>query len=133
MTGYIDCTCRVSGTATVHVRGEEGIDPQFVEEFFVSVRSCFDADVHQHDAMMRVADDLFDQLVALFLVLHGVADSESLWMDVLEGWDQVALFFVDKAFAVTDKKTEIAGLRVIDGGVIDLVEDAVRNGEPDPA
>jgi len=82
---------------------------------------------------MRVADNVLDQLVAAFLVAIGVADAEGLGMDVLEAGNQVALFFVDEAGAIGDQQLHVASLGMVDGGVVDLVEDAVGDGEPDAA
>jgi hypothetical protein len=95
--GDIDGAGGVAGAAAIHVRGEQGVDAQLVEELFAAVGPGFEADVHQDDAVVRVADDLFDQLVAAFFVAVGVADAERFGVDVLEAGDQVALFFVDEA------------------------------------
>ena len=46
---------------------------------------------------------------------------------------EVAFFFAAEGFAVGEEEFHVAGLGAIDGGVVDLVEDAVGDGEPDAA
>jgi len=54
-------------------------------------------------------------------------------VDVFEADGQVALLFVNEASAVRDEQFHVSGLRMVNGGVVNLVEDAVRDGEPDAA
>ena len=58
---------------------------------------------------------------------------ERFGMDVFEGGDQVALFLVGEGLLIRDEKLHVTNLRFVDGGMIDLVEDAVRCGVPDAA
>ena len=44
--------------------------------------------------------------------------------------EKVALFFVRKSLAIRDEELHVADLGAIDGGVVDLIQDAVRAGEP---
>src|SRR6185503_14351750 len=53
-------------------------------------------------------------------------------MDVLECGEQIALLFMDKCLAIRDQELHIADLCAIDGRMVDLVEHAVRAGEPHP-
>ena len=46
---------------------------------------------------------------------------------------QVALFLVAKRFPVADEELKIARVRLVDGRVVDFVDDAVAEREPDPA
>ncbi len=83
--------------------------------------------------MVRVADDLLGQRVAAVGIAVDVADAESFRINVFELRLQVALLFVEEGLAVGDQKLHVADLGAVDGGVVDLVEDSVRAGEPDPA
>ena len=46
---------------------------------------------------------------------------------------QVALFLVAKRFPVGDEKLEIARVRLVHARVVDFVDDAMAEREPDPA
>jgi len=46
---------------------------------------------------------------------------------------EVALFLVAKRFPVADKKLKVARVRLIDVWIINLVQDAVAQREPDAA
>lgn len=46
---------------------------------------------------------------------------------------QIAPFLVTKGFPIGDQKLEVAGVGLIDVRVINLVDDAVRDREPEPA
>ena len=108
------------------MRGEEGEDLEGVQEFFAAVGAGFETDVHEDDAMVRVADDFFDELVAALAVAVGVADAERVGVDVFKAGQEVALFFMDEARAIGDEQLHVAGLGMIDGGVVDFVERAVE-------
>ena len=46
---------------------------------------------------------------------------------------QVALFLVAKCFPVADQELKIARVRLVNGRVVDFVDDAMAEREPDPA
>jgi hypothetical protein len=46
---------------------------------------------------------------------------------------QIALFLVAKRFAVTDEKLKVACVRLIDAGIVNLIDDAVTEREPEAA
>ena len=92
-----------------------------------------DLDVHQHGGTVRVADELLGDGVAAVGIGGDNPDGRSVGMDVVQVVVEVALLFVAEGLAVGEEQLHVAGLRAVDGGVVDLVEDAVRDGEPDAA
>jgi len=46
---------------------------------------------------------------------------------------QVALFLVAKRFAITDEKLKVACVRLIDTWIVNLIDDAVTEREPEAA
>ena len=46
---------------------------------------------------------------------------------------QIPLFLVAKRFAIRDEKLKIAGVRLVNTRIIDFIDDAVADGEPEPA
>ena len=90
-------------------------------------------DLLQHDVVARVGDDVLDD--AEPAAEMGVDDQEGgdavLQPAGLEA--AVALFLGEEAGAVGDDQAEIAGAGLVDPRVVDLVEDAVAEGEPNAA
>src|ERR1035438_10271822 len=71
--------------------------------------------------------------VAAFGIAIYVPNAQRLWMNVLELREQIALLFVNERLPVRDQELHVPHLGLVDGGVVDLVENAVRAGEPDAA
>jgi hypothetical protein len=90
-------------------------------------------DRHENDVMARVGDD----------VLGDAEAAADMGADDLEGGDAVfhrgglgravALFLGEEAGAVGDDQAEVADAGLVHAGVVDLVQDAVADGEPHAA
>ena len=117
----------VAHAAALQMRREQRVDLQTGEQLLVAL----DANMHQHDRIMGVADDLAGEAVAAFGVAVAHAHGEGVRVDVLELVEHVAAFFMEESLAIGDEELHVADLRAVDGGAVNLVEDAVRDGEPD--
>ena len=109
------------------MRREQRVDLQPGEQLLVAL----DAHVDEHHRIMRVADDLAGEAVATLAVAIAHAHSQRVRVDVLELVSQIPPLFMEKRLAIGDEKLHVANLRAIDRGAVDLVQDAVRHGEPD--
>ena len=61
------------------------------------------------------------------------AVKEAIALRVFDGVSQVAFFLVAKRFAITDEKLKVARVRLIDMRIVNLVDDAVTQREPEAA
>ena len=120
---------RVAGAAVVQMRRQQRIHLEPGQQIGVA----FELDVLQNHAVVRVADDLLGQRVAAIGIAVDVANPKSFRIDVFELRLQVALLLVEEGLAVGDQKLHVADLGAVDGGVVDLVQDSMRAGEPHPA
>ena len=93
----------------------------------------FHTDAHQHYRMMGIGNDLLDDLVAALMIGIGEANGRRIGVNIFKRTLEIALFFVDEGHAVGQQELHIAGLRTIDGGIVDFVQDAMRDGVPDAA
>ena len=93
----------------------------------------FEADPLENDAMVWIADDFLGQRIAAVGIGVDVANAERFGVDVLEGGEEIALFFVYECLAVRDEELHVADLGAVDCGVVDLVEHAMGAGKPDAA
>ena len=120
---------RVARAAAVQVRRQQRIDLEPRQQFLMPLKP------HplQHHRVVRVADDLLGQAVAPLGIAVHIAHPQRLRVNVLEGCEQVALFFVGKRLPVGDQELHVAHLGAVDGGVVDLVQNSVRAGKPDAA
>ena len=82
---------------------------------------------------MGVGDEFLGDGVAAAEVVGDDADGEGVLVDVVEVVLEVALFFMEEGLLVGEEEFHVAGLGMVDGGVVDLVERAVGGGEPDAA
>ncbi len=127
--GHIQRARRVPGAAAIEVRSQQRVNLQPRYQVLVP----FQPHAHQQHAVVRVADDLLGQRVAAVGIAIDVANPQRLRMDVLECREQVALLLVDERLAVGHQELHVPHLGAVDRGVVDLVQNAVRAGEPDPA
>src|SRR5689334_23936576 len=81
---------------------------------------------------MRIGDDFLGDPVAPLGI--GIRDpvTQRVRGQVLVGVVQMALV-VEEGLPVADEVLQVAYLRLIDGRVVDLVQDTLGDGEPDPA
>ena len=89
--------------------------------------------VYEHARLMRVRYDFLYKPIPAFAV--GALDviAESVFLNVRNRALQIALLFVEEGFPIRDEELHIANLWAVDGGIIDFVQNAVRQGEPDTA
>jgi len=127
--GDADRACGIPYAPAVEVRGHERVTFQLREQGFVALNFY----VHQHDRVVRVGEELLGDGVAAAKVGRHDANRQRIAIDVVEVVLEVALFFMEKCFAVGEQQLHVAGLRTVDGGVINLVQRPVRDGEPDAA
>ncbi len=126
--GDVDNAGRVACAAAAEMRREQGVQVQAVEQRGVG----FETDADEYNRRVRVADGLFGERIAAVGVAIDLPRAGGGRVDVGESADGVALFLVEEGSAIGDEEAHVAGLRAVDGGVVDFVKDAVRGGEPDP-
>ena len=82
---------------------------------------------------MRIREDVFYQAIATVGLRIRQTVKEAIALRIFDQVIQVALLLVAKCFAITDKKLKIARVRLIDAWIINLVDDAVTEREPEAA
>ena len=81
---------------------------------------------------MRVADDFFDQAIAALGIRGGEPVKQRPLLRVFGEVIQIPLFLMAKRLAIGDEKLQITGVGQVHVGIINLVDDAVAQGEPQP-
>ena len=114
--------------ADLQVRRQQGEEPQPGEQGGVRLQ----AGGHEHAIPVGVGDDFLDDAEVPPGIGVGDAVAQRVRGQAFVGVVQVA-FVVKEGFAVGDEVLEVADLRPVNGRVVDLVENAFGNGEPDPA
>src|SRR5512137_269774 len=82
---------------------------------------------------MRICEDVLDQAVAPGGFGIGEPVEKAIAFRVLDQVLEVAFFLMAKGFSVADEELEIARVGFVNGGVVDFVDDAMAEREPDPA
>ena len=82
---------------------------------------------------MRIGENMFYQAVAAVGLRIGQTVKEAITLRAFDQMIQVALFLVAKCFAITNEKLKVAGIRLIDAWIVDLVDDAVAERKPETA
>src|ERR1043166_2081812 len=79
---------------------------------------------------MRIGKDMFYNPIAVVRrrIRKRVEQAIALW--IIDRVSQVAFFLVTKRFSVTYEKLKVAGVRLIDMRIVNLVHDAVTQGKP---
>src|ERR1017187_2869752 len=117
-------------TLTRQVRSQQRIESKFSTQRLIEY---FELRMHEHHRAMRIGQDMLDQAVAPVGFRIGEAIENTIPLRVFYPVIQVALFLVAKRFPVADEKLKIPRVRLVHGRVVDFVDDAVTEGEPDPA
>src|SRR5581483_7669952 len=125
----IDRAGGVAGAAAIQMRGEQSVALEAREDLLVAL----DLDVDENDRMVRVGDELLGDGVAAAEVVGADPHGEGVGVDVVEVVLEVALLLVEEGLLVGEEELHVAGLGTVDGGVVELVQDAVRSGKPDAA
>ena len=82
---------------------------------------------------MRVREHVFYEPVAAPAFRICKAVKEAVPLRVFDQVIQVALFLVAKRFAICDQKLKVARVRLIDAWIVNLIDDAVTEREPEAA
>ena len=82
---------------------------------------------------MRISQDVFYQPVAPVALRIGEAVKETILFRVFNPVIQVALFLVAKCFPIADEELKVARVWLVDARIVNLVDDAVAEREPEPA
>src|SRR4029450_4220681 len=82
---------------------------------------------------MRIGQDVFYESVATVGLRIRQTVKEAIAVRVFDQVIQVALFLVAKRFAVADEKLKVARVRLIDAWIVNLIDDAVTEREPQTA
>src|SRR5258708_37383424 len=82
---------------------------------------------------MWIGDNVLDDAVASARFRVGNPIIEGAGFRVLDAVLQITPFFMAKGFTVGDEQLKIAGIGTIHIGIVNLVDDAVAQREPDAA
>jgi len=82
---------------------------------------------------MRIGEDMFYNSIATTWFRVRDTIKKAITFRIIDGVNQVAFFLVAKRFSVADKKLKIARVRCVDGGIVDFVDNAMAEREPQPA
>src|SRR5881628_1429417 len=82
---------------------------------------------------MRIGQHMFYDPVAALALRICKAVKQAIAFRVFDQVIQIALFLVAKRFAITDQKLKVAGVRLIDPRIVNLIDDSVTQREPEAA
>src|SRR2546422_4873321 len=82
---------------------------------------------------MWVREHVLCQPVAALWFRIGEPIERAIALRVFDQVIQVALFLVAKRFAICDQKLKVARVRLIDAWIVNLIDDAVTEREPEAA
>src|ERR1700761_3868013 len=81
---------------------------------------------------MRLTDDFFDDAITPFGIRIGEPVKQHIFLGVFNQVVKIAPFLVAKRLAIGDEKLQIARVRRVHMRIINLVDDAMAQGEPEP-
>jgi hypothetical protein len=89
--------------------------------------------MHEQDGPMRIGEDmLYEPVPAVgFRIRQPI--QQAIALGVFDQMNQVALFLVAEGFAIADEKLKVARVRLIDTGIVNLVDNAVTQRKPETA
>ena len=120
----------VAGPMTRDMRRQQCVEVQPAVQGWIH---DFEPGMHQQHRPVRICKDVLDQLVAPVGLRVGEAVENTIAFRVFDPVAQVALFLVAKRFPVGDQELKIARVRRVNRGVVNLVDDAMAEREPEPA
>ena len=82
---------------------------------------------------MRIGEDMFYNSIATTWFRVRDTIKKAITFRIIDGVNQVAFFLVAKRFSVTYEKLKVTRVRLIDMRIINLVQDAVTQSEPNTA
>ena len=118
----------VAGAIAGDVRSQQRVEAQLSAQRFIE---HFDFGMHEQHRAMRIGEHVLDQPIAAAGFRIGEAVKEAIALRVFDRVIQVALFLVAKRFAIADEKLKVARVRLIDVRIVNLVDDAVAEREPE--
>ena len=93
----------------------------------------FKTDLHQHRIAARIGDNPLDQPEAAIAMRARQQKRRDAVFERLHDRDAIALLLGEETLSVRDDQAEVADAGLIDARIVDLVENAVADGEPDAA
>src|SRR5579859_2950839 len=90
-------------------------------------------DLLHNDVGALVGQDVFVDTEAPADVGVGELEGGDAVFETVQNGRAIALFFGEEAVAVGDDEAEVAGAGLVDARIVDFVQDAVAEGEPDAA
>ncbi len=112
--------------AVDQMRGEQGEQAQ-------RLGGALQPDELQQGGVAGVGDHALDDAVAPIDVGVGKLVGGDAVLQRFDNETAISFFFREEPAVVGDQQAEIAGAGLIDARVVDLVQDAVAEGEPHPA
>src|SRR3954451_5572357 len=88
--------------------------------------------MYQYARLKRVRYDFLLQPIPVVAVGTFDVIAESMFVNIGDRALQVTLLFMKEGLPIGDQELHIANLRPIDGGVVNFVQNAMRQREPDP-
>src|SRR6186997_265534 len=82
---------------------------------------------------MRIREDVLDDPVAIIALRISQTVKEAIALRVFDQVIQVPLLLVTKCFAIANEKLKVSSVRLIDAWIINLIDDAVTQREPEAA
>jgi len=119
---------KVAPAAGFQVRREQGEEPQLGEHLGFRLQAGMD----EQAVLMRIGDNLLGDPVTPTGIDISDSETQRVGEQALMGVHHTA-FIAEEGFPVGDEVLQIADLWPIDGRIVDLVQDALGDGEPDPA
>lgn len=116
----------VAPSSDAQMRREQNVEVKF----FQQLRVAFEAGVYQQRGLMGISDDFLEEVIAAVGRMVDDSNAETGGVQVLGDGMEMAPFLMEESLAVGDEELEVANLRLIDRRKINLVENAVRGGEP---
>jgi hypothetical protein len=89
--------------------------------------------VDEQDRAVRTGEQVFDQPVAAPALRISQAVQNTIAFRVFDPASEVALFLVAESIAIRDEELKIARVRLIHMRIINLIDDAVAQREPEAA
>ena len=120
----------IAGAVTGNVRSQQRVEAQFPAQGLIQ---HFDFGMHQQNGSVRIGEHVFYQPVAALAFRVGKAVKRAIALRVFDPVVQVAFFLVAKGFAIGDEELEVARVGLIHMRIVNLIDDAVAEREPEPA
>ena len=112
------------------MRREKGIDFQFAAQGFIG---HFKPYVHEHHRTVRIGQHMFDDTIAAGRIGIGEPVEQAVAFRIIHFVTQVALLLMAEAFSVGDEQLDITRVGLVDGRIVNFVEDSVTEREPNMA